>query len=211
MTLSTKQIKFLRWFLRLSLLGPLVWWIYLGMQGELGVQPVVKLNIETGYVTLVLLLINLGIGACLALKKNWSANLRWFFTERRWLGIAAGFYLTGHVFFYIAKEGFLPQAYIQAVTKTYLLAGTLATLIIWVMTFTSNDFSQKKLGRNWKKIHRWIHVASVLILIHVFLIEKANLALLALLILPIAPFQLWRFAGYLKTKVQGSSSARVNR
>ncbi|WP_374080489.1 ferric reductase-like transmembrane domain-containing protein [Bdellovibrio bacteriovorus] len=211
MGLTGKQIKFLRWLLRICLAGPLVWWIYLGFQGELGVQPVVKLNVETGYVALVLLVVNLAIGACLSLKKNWPSWTRWFFTERRWLGTWAGFYVTAHVFFYLAKEAFLPEAFVQAVTKTYLLAGTLATVILWMMTLTSNDYSQRKLGRKWKKLHRWVHVASILILIHVFLIEKANLVLLAALTLPLAPFQIWRLLIYLKTKVQDSRAASGSR
>ncbi len=118
------------------------------------------------------------------------------------MGIAAGFYVTAHVFFYFAKEAFLPQAYVQAVTKTYLLAGTFATVVIWLMTFTSNDLSRRKMGRNWKKLHRWIHLASIGILIHVFLIEKANLVLLALWTAPLIPFQVWRLSSYIKTKVR---------
>lgn len=197
-----RQTKFLRWVLRLLLFAPLLWWIALGLQGGLGVEPVAKLNTETGYVTLVLLLINLVIGICLALKKNWPAWTRWFFMERRWLGVAAGLYLLGHVFFYFAKEGFLPTAFSQIFTKNYLTAGFIAAVVVWLLTLTSNNFSQKLMGRKWKFLHRLIHVVSFAVLAHLFLIEKANMLLLGLMTLPLLPFQLFRLGRFLKTKVE---------
>lgn len=201
------QTKFLRWVLRLLLFGPLLWWIALGLTGGLGAEPVSKLNTETGYVTLVLILINLVIGICLALKKNWPPWTRWFFLERRWLGVASGLYLLGHVFFYFAKEGFLPMAFSQIFTKNYLTLGFIAAVVVWILTLTSNNFSQKLFGRKWKILHRLIHGVSLAILGHVFLIEKANLLLFAAMTLPLVPFQLFRLGRFLKTKVESFRGA----
>lgn len=198
--------KFLKWFLRCLLVTPLFWWLYLGFTGQLGVQPVVKLSTQTGYVTLFLFVISLALGILKALLPQFPLSWRWLLPERRYLGIAAAVYLLAHVFFYVAKEGFLPQAYEQIFTKTYLTVAFGAALIIWAMALTSNNFSVRKMGTAWKGLHRWVHVAGILILVHLFLIEKANLLVLAIMTVPMIPFELWRLGRYIQTKVQQAKS-----
>jgi sulfoxide reductase heme-binding subunit YedZ len=44
--------------------------------------------------------------------------------------------------------------------------GWLAFLIFAVLAFTSNDVSARLLRRTWKKIHRWVYVAALLLFAH---------------------------------------------
>jgi sulfoxide reductase heme-binding subunit YedZ len=203
--------KILKWCLRLALILPVFWWVYAGFTGQLGVQPVSKLSTQTGYVTLTLFLINMAIGIWKALQKNFPLSWRWILPERRALGIATGVYLLTHVFFYLAKEGFLPKGFEQIFTKTYLTAAFGAAVIIWALALTSNNFSVRKLGPSWKTLHRGVHVAGILILVHLFLIEKANLVVLAAMTLPFVPFELWRLIRFLWTKVQGTGTLKNSR
>jgi sulfoxide reductase heme-binding subunit YedZ len=157
------------------------------------------LNTQTGYVTLVLILINLILGTMLAFWKRWPTWWRWIFSERRSVGIASGCYAILHFLSYLGKEGFQSKAWSQLYTKIYLTMGLSAFVIVVILLLTSNDLSIRlmKMWR-WRRLHRLIHVACIFILAHLFLIEKANLALLALLTLPLVPFQLYRLFRYLR-------------
>jgi sulfoxide reductase heme-binding subunit YedZ len=118
---------------------------------------------------------------------------RFLHLERRAIGIATGFYVVQHFLTYLAKESFLPKGWEQIVTKNYLIAGSIAALIIIILTITSNNISTRLLKQNWKKLHRLVYVSGVLMLFHIFLIEKANLVLLLLLVLPVGVLELIRF------------------
>lgn len=201
MKLSGSQTKFLRWTLRLSFLLPVVYWVYLGLQGELGVQPIVTVNRQTGYVVLFLILANLWLGVFIRRKWLGPQWVRWIFSERRSLGIAAGCYVVLHFSAYLGREAFESKAFIQIFEKFYLTMGFFAMVMVLSMALTSNDFSVKKLGfKRWKTLHRMIHVASIFILIHIFLIEKGNLPLMAIMTFPLIPFQAFRFYGALMRK-----------
>ena len=55
-------------------------------------------------------------------------------------------------------------------TNTYSIyyTGTFSFIIFTMLAFTSNNFSTKKLKRNWKKLHNFAYVAMVLLLIHIW-------------------------------------------
>lgn len=187
------QTKFMRWILRLCFVLPLFYWVYLGLVGGLGAQPIVTLNRQTGYVVLTLIVINLWLG--LFIQKKWLGPpaIRWIFAERRYFGIATGIYVLLHFFCYLGREAFELKAFEQIFTKVYLVMGFSALLIVLLLALTSNNFSVRTLGiKRWKTLHRMIHVASIFILIHIFLIEKGNLPLMALMTFPLIPFQLYR-------------------
>jgi DMSO/TMAO reductase YedYZ heme-binding membrane subunit len=58
--------------------------------------------------------------------------------------------------------------------------------------------------KKWKSLHNLVHVSFVIMLFHIFLIEKANLILLALLVAPVILLQATRLTHwilkYKKTK-----------
>lgn len=173
---------------------PIVIWIVLGIQGELGAEPIVKINTQSGYIVLILVIVNLWLGVFLALRLSWLKKMKWLIAERRSIGIASGVFVLFHFLTYLGKEAFLPKAWEQIITKKYLTFGISAAFILWLLTLTSNNFSQRKMGgKNWKRLHRFVHFASILIVVHVLLIEKGNIPLLLFIIIPIVPFQLFRF------------------
>lgn len=193
---SGSQTKILRRALRASCLLPLVYWLYLGLQGRLGVQPIVTVNRQTGYVVLFFIVLNLWMGVFIRRKWLGPAWFRWIFSERRSLGIAAGSYGVLHFSAYLGREAFELKGLVQIFEKFYLTMGFFAFLIVVAMAVTSNDFWVRKLTfKSWKTLHRMIHVASLFIMVHIFLIEKGNLPLMALMTFPLIPFQLYRFYG----------------
>lgn len=188
MTLS----KFLNWTIKLACILPFFYWVAGVFLEWLGVEPLVKINTQSGYVILILFIVNLLVGIFKSL--NWFDIKYYQFlaSSRRFLGVTCGFYVVLHFVTYLAKESFLPKGWEQIVTKNYLIAGTLAALIIIVLTLTSNNISVRLLKKKWKTLHNLVHVAFFIILAHVFQIEKANLFLLALLIWPVIILQIIR-------------------
>jgi sulfoxide reductase heme-binding subunit YedZ len=182
--------------------APIWYWTYLGFTGGLGADPLDTLNDQTGYVTLTLILINLWLGVGIRFLKGKFKPLRWWYQRRRAFGVASGLYAILHFLCYLGNEGLEAKAWEQIVTKTYLTAASIALTILILLTLTSNDFSIRKLkAKRWKQLHRFIHVASIFILIHVLLIEKGNIPLLLAMTIPIMPFQIWRLAEFARSKL----------
>jgi sulfoxide reductase heme-binding subunit YedZ len=161
---------------RTILFTPAFYWIWLVFTDNLGADPAKHLNHLTGRMALYYILANFAVGILVAFRWRWPAPLRFLPQERRWLGVISFLFLICHVVFYFLLEGFEPKAWTQIVTKTYLILGSLAWLILFVLALTSNNFSVKRLGgKKWKKLHRAIYLAAALFTVHILLIEKADL------------------------------------
>lgn len=183
-------------------MAPFAYWIWAIFNDALGAEPVVKLNVQTGYTGLSFLLFNLFLGWLIWWKNKTALRLfRPFVLERRWIGIFCGFYMMIHFLTYFAKEAFEPIAFEQILTKNYLTFGFFALSIIFVLTLTSNDLSVRLLKhKNWKRLHRFVYLAFLVMMGHVFQIEKGNLPLLAIMIFPLLILQMVRFFSFLKQR-----------
>jgi len=53
---------------------------------------------------------------------------------------------------------------------SYLLWGSLAGSIIFLLGITSNTFSVKLLKRNWKRLHMLVFLALVFVALHIYFI-----------------------------------------
>lgn len=186
---------------RVILLLPAAWWIYEIATGNYGADPAKHYNHETGELALYYLLLNLAIGAAIGFGLRFPAFLRFLLTGRRFLGVTTFVYLVFHVFLYLAMEGFEAQAFTQIVTKLYLILGASAWLILLALAVTSNDFFVRKLGRNWKRLHRFVHLAAALVTAHVLLIEKSDLVKFGALFVLLWALQAACFV-YRKTRVR---------
>lgn len=92
---------------------------------------------------------------------------------RKLLGMYAFLYATVHLVIFITPTVELNALYSRlAVQQRYALAGTLSWLIMLPLALTSNKLSQKKLKRNWKKLHKLVYAAGVLAIIHYFWLVK---------------------------------------
>ncbi len=161
---------------RVALLSPLGYWAYLIVTGSLGADPAKNLNHKAGDITLYYLLLNLLIGGLLSFRVRWPAPLRFLPKHRRYLGVTTFIVLVCHVFLYLTMEGFEKQGFVQLVTKIYLICGFSGFLILFLLALTSNDFSVRRLGaKRWKRLHRFVYLASAFVTVHVLLIEKIDL------------------------------------
>ncbi len=199
---------------RCALLLPLVWWVYRIVSGDLGAEPAKELNHSTGLVALSYLVGNLWIGIIWSFWKQWPVKLRFLLPERRFLGVLTFVILCGHVFLYFALEAFGPKAFSQIFEKTYLIFGAFAFLGMAILAATSNNFSVRKLGKRWKTLHRSVYFIAWLVMGHIFLIEKADLMLFAMIMFPMWIGQLARLVRWFwnrrlaKPKTHGTHEGR---
>jgi sulfoxide reductase heme-binding subunit YedZ len=90
-------------------------------------------------------------------------------SERRWIGIYTFVFAAIHVFLvYNFFFGWDINRLLNHPNRLYLSMGTIALIIFALMAATSNNYSVKKLGKNWKRLHLLIYPALILILIHSF-------------------------------------------
>ena len=175
-TVNHMKISPLKWALRAAIWIWFIYWITQIFIGDLGASPALELNHKLGTLGLAVLSANLVLGALLDLIKPAPKWIRFWLSERRFWGVSAFLMLTVHVFFYFVNEGFEAKAWAQMTTKTYLIFATLAMLILLVLTATSNDYSLRQLGgKTWKRLHRTVYIAQILLFGHILLIEKADL------------------------------------
>lgn len=117
----------------------------------------------------------------------------WLVRRRRYLGVAAFGYAALHTVVYLLRKGTFGLILAEG-AEPGLLAGWIALAIFVPLAITSNAASVRRLRRLWKRLHRWVYVAAMLIFVH-WVIEAydpvpglVHLAVLAAL----EGFRLWR-------------------
>lgn len=87
---------------------------------------------------------------------------------RRAIGVSAFFFALIHVWHaFFGELGGLNA--VLALRVQYLLPILYAAtsfFILFLMTITSTNYAVVKLGKNWKRLHRFVYLASLLIVIH---------------------------------------------
>lgn len=89
---------------------------------------------------------------------------RFLLKNRRTIGILAFFLALVHAYFVIRKRNFDFFSW-----DTYIASfeGTATFIIFTLLAITSNDWSVKRLKRNWKRLHNLTYLAMFLLMWHV--------------------------------------------
>ena len=96
---------------------------------------------------------------------------------RRRLGVTAACYAGAHVSLYlIDSRGDLLHVASEIAARFYLTIGFVALLGLVALTVTSTDGWQKRLGRDWKRLHKLAYPIAVLAIFHHFLQAKADVS-----------------------------------
>ena len=140
-------------------------------QDNLGVDPVNTINNATGRAAIVLLLLSLA-----ATPANTIFGFRKGLTVRKALGLWAFLYASFHLLNFVGLDygfdlGFMLQD--AVLNKPYILAGSLALLILLPLALTSTRGWMRRLGRNWKRLHQFVYGAGVLAVLHFLWQAKA--------------------------------------
>jgi methionine sulfoxide reductase heme-binding subunit len=143
------------------------WWM-----GRMGARPTTEALLWTGDWAVAFLLISLAITPARAVF-DWPPLI----TLRRRLGLAAAGYALLHFMLYVFDQKWnLVVVALEIVKRFYLTIGFVALLIFIALSITSTDGWQRRLRRNWKRLHYLAYPLAVLALVHFFLQSKANVS-----------------------------------
>ena len=151
---------------------PLALLIWDYFNDHLTVNPIQAITFRTGKTALVLLVLAL---ACTPL--NTLFGFREALKVRRTLGLYAFFYVCLHFLTFVWLDYGLDLGLIfdAVAKKRYALVGFTAFLLLLPLAITSTKGWQKRLGRNWKMLHRLVYVAAPLAVVHYVWLVKADI------------------------------------
>jgi len=152
---------------------PLLWLFIDIAFDNLGSNPIQALHIRLGDWSLRFLCLTLAITPIQTVTK-WRGMTDY----RQMLGLYAFFYATLHVLAYLLVDHALMwrMVGVDVIESPYIWFGVLAYLIIFSLALTSPKWAKKRMGKTWKKLHRFIHIAAVAAIVHYFWQLKGNLA-----------------------------------
>ncbi|MFN8484458.1 MAG: protein-methionine-sulfoxide reductase heme-binding subunit MsrQ [Anaerolineae bacterium] len=140
----------------------LIVWRY--TQHDLGVDPIRALYTFTGRAAIILLGLSLA-ATPIYIVFGWRKPL----TVRRALGLYAFFYAVLHFANFVGLDYFFNLSQIlqdALLNKPYIVAGLAALLILTVLAVTSTRGWQRRLKRNWVRLHWLVYAAGVLAVLH---------------------------------------------
>ncbi len=151
---------------------PLVWVVWRVVSNDLGPDPAQELAIETGEWSIRFLLLAL---AMTPLRQ--VTGLVDFVRQRRMVGLFAWFYASLHFLVWLSFLWGFRWGTIGAeiIERPYITMGFLAWVILLALALTSPKFMLRKLGRNWKRLHRLVYVSGVLAIVHLLWIQRTDL------------------------------------
>lgn len=131
--------------------------------GSFGANPVEEVLHTMGKTGLNILLITLAVTPLRKLtKQNWLVRLR------RMLGLFSFFYLMLHLLAYAALDLGFDFALLaeDVLERPYITVGMLALLLMLPLAVTSTRGWQRRLGRNWTRLHKLVYASAILGVIH---------------------------------------------
>ncbi|MBD8604985.1 protein-methionine-sulfoxide reductase heme-binding subunit MsrQ [Pseudomonas sp. CFBP 8771] len=147
-------------------------WLYQAWIFALGPDPGKVLVDRLGLGTLILVMITL----CMTPLQKLSGWAGWIAVRRQlglWCFAYVCLHLAAYLFFVLGLDW--SQLGVELIKRPYIIVGSLAFLCLLALAVTSNRYSQRRLGRRWKQLHRLIYVVLGLGLLHFLWIVRADL------------------------------------
>ncbi|ATQ68459.1 MULTISPECIES: protein-methionine-sulfoxide reductase heme-binding subunit MsrQ [Methylosinus] len=151
-------------------LAPAVALFWLGVDNQLGPEPIKELEQELGQWALRFLLAALAVTP---LRRFVGVDLMRY---RRALGLLAFYYAFLHLAAYVALDHGFDWAAVWAdiVKRPYVTVGMASFAILLPLALTSNAAAIRRMGgKAWAKLHRLVYVAALAAAAHFVLIVKS--------------------------------------
>lgn len=161
--MQLKRVDWLRWATHIVSLAPLAALIWAAWRGQLGPDPIGEATRRAGRYAITWLLLSLAPTAIKALT-GWGALVR----VRRALGLYAFFYAALHLGIYIGVDyAFDWRLLMESVRRSpFIWAGLGAFILLMPLAITSTNGWVRRLGKNWKRLHRLVYLAGALVVWH---------------------------------------------
>jgi sulfoxide reductase heme-binding subunit YedZ len=156
---------------------------------DLGARPVTLATHITGDWAVIFLLCSLALTPARAVFDSIV-----LVQIRRRVGVAAALYAGLHFFIYVADQKWdLVVVALEIAKRFYLTIGFAALLALTTLAVTSTNGWQRRLKRNWKRLHWLVYPAAVLAILHFFIQSKANVGEATIAAGLFAWLMIWRF------------------
>lgn len=140
---------------------------YMGATGGLGVEPIKALEHELGELALKLLVFGLAITP---LRRHLGLNLLRF---RRAIGLLTFYYVTSHLLVWLVLDVQIPsQIWADILKRPYISIGMIAFVLMIPLAITSNDWSVRRLGAMWRRLHKAVYAVAILGSVHFVMLVK---------------------------------------
>jgi sulfoxide reductase heme-binding subunit YedZ len=169
--LSTLKAQWLRVTVHVGAWIPFIVIVWYALTNQLGIEPIREITLRTGKTALILLMLSL---ACTPVNTLLGFNS--VVKVRRTLGLYAFFYALAHFLMFVVVDYGLDLELLKEAIfeKPYALVGLAAFLILLPIAITSTKGWMKRLGRLWKRLHRWVYIAALLVIVHFVWIVKLD-------------------------------------
>jgi len=149
----------------------MVWMAWRAVQGDLGANPVEVITHQTGDWALRLLLLTLALTP-LRIWFGWG----WTIRLRRMAGLFVYFYASCHfLIWFLADHSLdLVSMWADVLERPYISVGFSAFIVLTPLALTSNQWSMRRLGRRWKRLHQSVYLILVLAIVHFLWLVKAD-------------------------------------
>lgn len=165
-----RTVFWLRLFTLIGLCLPALYLAARWVAGELEPRPVVAATHITGDWAVVFLLMSLALTPARSVF-DWIPLVQ----IRRWVGVAAALYAMLHLAIYMADQKWnLIVVATEIVKRFYLTIGFVGSLMLAALAVTSTNGWQRRLRRNWKRLHWLAYPAALLALLHFYIQSKLN-------------------------------------
>lgn len=164
MRLTAKQITWLKVALHLVGFLPFIWLLWAVNNGGFSADPAKDIQHFTGRMALKFLLAALLVSPLVRYAKQ-PLLIR----TRRLLGLWSFAWATLHLTSYALLElglDNLPLLGRELFTRPWLTLGITCWGILLALTLTSTHYAQRKMGRNWQRLHNVVYLAAILAPIH---------------------------------------------
>ena len=147
---------------------PPAWFLWLGLTGGLGIEPIKALEHRLGELALQTVVVTLAVTPV----RNWTGVSLIRF--RRALGLLAFFYVLLHLLVWLVLDvQILSQIWADILKRPYITIGMAAFVLMAPVAATSNNLSLRQLGpRRWRKLHTLSYATAVLGAVHFVMLAK---------------------------------------
>lgn len=167
-----KQILWIKRYIFLLCLAPILRLVWLGFNDSLSANPIEFIERSTGFWALFMLLATLTLTPIrLMTGRTWQLQFR------RMLGLFMFFYACMHVLIYLWLDFSFDW---QGITKDIIkhpriLVGFAAFVLAVPLAITSNSMMMKLLRERWKKLHQLVYLIAILGVIHFWWLVKKDI------------------------------------
>mgnify|MGYP000465768471 CR=1 FL=1 len=143
------------------------WMFWRGVTGDLGADPVKALEHTYGERALQLVVLGLAITP---LRRYAGLNLIRF---RRAIGVTTFFLVLAHVTVWAVLDvQSLARVWADIVKRPYITVGMAALALLIPLAITSNNWSVRRLGPKWRKLHKLTYPMALLAAVHYVWLAK---------------------------------------